>query len=72
MYSIRAYYLAKNMIETPPALLVPTCYMIFMYWTVGFPDEHILQNFLKLVLVGFLLINSAIGYGYFISATFKS
>lgn len=36
MYTIRAYYLAKNMIETPPALLVPTGYMLMMYWTVGF------------------------------------
>lgn len=36
MYSIRAYYLSKNMVETPGALIIPTAYMLMMYWTVGF------------------------------------
>ena len=36
MYTIRAYYLAKNVIETPPALVLPTISLLIIYWSVGF------------------------------------
>jgi hypothetical protein len=72
MYSIRAYYLAKQFLELPPSILVPTGYLLMCYWTVGFSTENNPEEFFQILLVGILLINVAIGYGYFISAAFKS
>lgn len=71
MYTIRAYYLAKNMIETPPALVLPTLSLLIIYWSVGFSQINNPEEFFQILLVGFLLINCAIGYGYFVSAAFK-
>jgi hypothetical protein len=71
MYSIHAYYLAKQFLELPPSILVPTVYLLLCYWTVGFSTENNPEEFFQILLVGILLINVAIGYGYFISASCK-
>lgn len=72
MYSVKAYFLAKQFLELPAALLVPTFMMLMVYWTIGYNNANNPEEIFQLVLIGFLLINVAIGYGYFISATFKS
>ena len=72
MYTIRAYYLAKNMIETPPAMVLPTLSLLLIYWTVGFNPANNPQEFFQILLLGFLLIHNALGYGYFLSATFTT
>jgi ABC-type multidrug transport system permease subunit len=64
--------MAKNMIETPPALVLPTLSLLLIYWSIGFSKENNPEEFFQILFAGFLLINCAIGYGYFISATFTT
>jgi len=45
MYSIRAYYLAKQFIELPPSLLVPTFSLLMTYWAVGFSSQNNPEEF---------------------------
>jgi ATP-binding cassette, subfamily G (WHITE), eye pigment precursor transporter len=40
MYSVKAYFLAKQFLEIPPALLIPTFSMLMVYWSVGFSSQN--------------------------------
>jgi hypothetical protein len=40
MYSIAAYYLSKNMIELPSALMFPLIQLLLIYWSVGYRGDN--------------------------------
>lgn len=53
-------------------MVLPTISLLLLYWTLGFNPANNPQEFFQILLIGFLLIHNALGYGYFLSATFKT
>lgn len=72
MYSITAYYLSKNMIELPSALIFPLMQLCLIYWTVGYRSENWIPELFQIWLLAFLLTQCALSYGYFISCSVKN
>ena len=62
LYSPGAYFLAKNMIETPVALLTPMVQLLVMYWGLDY------VNFFQVYLVMAILCQCAMGIGLTISS----
>lgn len=62
MYSPYTYFMAKNIIETPVAVLTPMIQLLVMFWGIKY------INFLEVFLVMLLVSNCAMGIGLLISA----
>lgn len=62
MYHPAAYFLAKNLVETPVACLTPLIMLTIMYWGIGYTHYF-------LVYIGLISIaQTSMGVGIFISA----
>ena len=62
LYSPFPYFVAKNMVETPAALIAPMAQLLIMYWGIEY------QHFLECYLAMFLTCQCAIGIGVTISS----
>lgn len=69
MYSIYAYYLSKNMIELPSSIFLPVIQLVMIYWSVGYRGDNWIPEFFQIWLLGFLVTQCALSYGYFVSAS---
>jgi ABC-type multidrug transport system permease subunit len=69
MYSIGAYYLSKNLIELPTSIIFPGAQLGLLYWAVGYRSDNWIPEFFQVWLIGFLLVQCALSYGYFISGS---
>ena len=62
MYSPLAYFLSKNLVETPGILLAPLLQLLILYWGLGYIE------FFKVYLVMVLMANTAFSIGLMLSA----
>ena len=62
LYNPLAYFLAKNFVETPLAIVAPMLTLLVIYWGVDY------INFFQIYLIMFLIAQAAIGMGLMISA----
>lgn len=69
MYGIGAYYLSKNMIEMPTAILMSGFQLAAIYFAVGYRADNWIPEFFQVWLCGFLVIQCALSYGYFVSCS---
>lgn len=69
MYSISAYYVSKNMIELPSSVFLPLIQLLMIYWAVGYRPDNWLPEFFQVWLLGFLITQCALSYGYFVSSS---
>ena len=53
MYDVKPYFLSKNILEVPFALLTPMISLLITYWSCGF--VHNAADFFKLYLALFLV-----------------
>ena len=72
MYSIFAYYVSKNMIEMPSAIVFPLIQLLLIYWSVGYRSDNWIPEFFQIWLLAFLVTQCALSYGYFISCSVKN
>lgn len=69
MYSISSYYISKNMIELPTSVMIPLIQLALIYWGIGFRSDNWIPEFFQMWLIGILLVQCAISYGYLISSS---
>lgn len=69
MYSIGAYYLSKNMIELPTAIVMPGVQLFVIYFAVGYRADNWIPELFQVWLLAFLLVQCALSYGYFVSCS---
>ena len=72
LYGLFPYYLVKNIQELPFTIILPFVQLLLIYWGVGFSTDNLPYEFLQMLLAVFLLSHTALGMGYFISASFSS
>ncbi|PAA52991.1 hypothetical protein BOX15_Mlig012313g4 [Macrostomum lignano] len=65
MYRVDAYFLCKNLAETPLFLLLPFSFTVVIYWAIGL--ERSLPAFLMALLVVVLICKSAVSLAYFVA-----
>ena len=62
MYSPVAYFMARNMVDTPAVIIAPLMTLLVCYWGIGY------THFLKIFLTMFLVAQCALGMGLLISS----
>lgn len=62
MYSPACYFIAKNVVETPFAMIAPLLWLLIIYWACG------LTEFWKVYLVMLLISQASLGIGLTISS----
>jgi hypothetical protein len=72
-YGLPAYFVSKNLFEIPLMVIFPLFTLLIVYWgapygTLKGDDD----TFLKYYLVLFFVCQTAIGYGYMVSAACKN
>jgi ABC-type multidrug transport system permease subunit len=70
MYGLLPYFLTKNVIELPIALISPAIMVSICYWGIGLNEPT--QHFARFYLVIFLLGQVSVGLGYSVSAFFNN
>ncbi|KAF7830651.1 ABC transporter G family member 22-like [Senna tora] len=68
MYKLSAYFFAKNISDIPLELLMPTVFLVIMYFMVGLNSQF--SAFFLTMLTVFLSVLAAQGLGQSISAAF--
>uniref|UniRef100_H2Z062 ABC transporter domain-containing protein n=1 Tax=Ciona savignyi TaxID=51511 RepID=H2Z062_CIOSA len=70
MYAVAPYFIAKNIVELPTALIVPFLYATIVYFVTGMYPGW--QQYIIMCIFAILLVNTAISFSYLISCATPS
>ncbi len=66
MYRVDAYFVMRNVAETPIFIFIPVFYGLIIYYLIGLNPPF--DACLYLIVVGIAISLVGVSYGYFISA----
>lgn len=66
LYRVDAYFLMRNVAETPLFTVIPIIYSLLLYYPIGFNPP--LDAFLYFIVVGIVISLVGVSYGYFFAA----
>lgn len=66
MYRVDAYFVMRNVAETPIFIFIPLFYGLIIYYLIGFNPPF--DACLYIIVVGIAISLVGVSYGYFISA----
>ena len=69
MYSVKNYYLAKILTETPILAMLPMIMTVIVYFKIGLTVSA--SQFFYFYCILFLISQSAASFGYFLSSIFN-